>query len=199
MRKTIVTIIVLGLIVLGYVAWPFYDLSRFINAAERGDVAEVGRSVDFTAVRQSLAQQIVVAYFQRTGARINPLLQGMAASAATSVADPIVAKLMSPAALIAFLKNGWPTATFPDASPDIVGISSSSFGTAWETFAHADYGFGRFDVVVPVTAPPERQFNLRFRLSHWRWQLKAIGLPETVQNQFADELIKSMKASAAPP
>ena len=80
-----------------------------------------------------------------------------------------------------------------------MGISPSSLGTAWETFAHADYGFGRFDVVVPVTAPPERQFNLRFRLSHWRWQLKAIGLPETIQNQFADELIKSMKASAAPP
>ena len=36
MRKAIVTIIVLGLIVLGYVAWPFYDLSRFINAADRG-------------------------------------------------------------------------------------------------------------------------------------------------------------------
>jgi Protein of unknown function (DUF2939) len=199
MRKTIVTIIVLGLIVLGYVAWPFYDLFRFINAADRGDVAEVERSVDFPAVRQSLAQQIVIAYFQRTGARINPLLQGMATSAAASVADPIVAKLMTPEALIDFLRNGWPTATFPDGPPGIVGISPSSFGTVWETFVHTDYGFGRFDVVVPVTAPAERQFNLRFRLSQWRWQLKAIGLPETVQNQFADELIKSTKASAAPP
>src|SRR5437016_12540033 len=164
MRKTIVTIIVLGLIVLGYVAWPFYDLFRFINAADRGDVAEVGRSVDFPAVRQSLAQQIVIAYFQRTGARINPLLQGMATSAAASVADPIVAKLMTPEALIDFLKNGWPTTAFPDGGPpDIVGISSASFGTAWQTFASTEYGFGRFDVVVPITAPPERQFNLRFR------------------------------------
>jgi len=200
MRKTIVTIVVLGLIVLGHAAWPFYDLYRFIGAIESDNVAEVGRSVDFTAVRQSLAQQIVAAYFRRTGAKLNPLLQGVAASAATSVADPIVAKLMTPQALIDFLKNGWPTTAFPDGGPpDIVGISSGSFGTAWQTFASTEYGFGRFDVAVPITAAPERQFSLRFRLSQWRWRLKAIGLPESVQDQFADELIKSMKTPSPPP
>ena len=124
----------------------------------------------------------------------------MAASATASVADPIVAKLMTPEAFIAFLKNGWPTTAFPDGGPPgIVGISSGSFGTAWQTFASTEYGFGRFDIVVPITAPPERQFNLRFRLSQWRWTLKAIGLPGSVQDQFADELIKSVKITSPPP
>ena len=76
-------------------AWPFYDLYRSIGSIERGNAAEVGRSVDFTAVRQSLAQQIVAAYFRRTGAKLNPLVQSIAASAATSVADPMLAKLMT--------------------------------------------------------------------------------------------------------
>jgi hypothetical protein len=199
MRKTIVIIIVLGL-ALGYAVWPFYDLNRFIGAIERGNVAAVGRSVDFTAVRQSLAQQIVAAYFRRAGAKLNPLVQSIAASAAVSVADPLVAKLMTPEAFIAFLKTGWPTAAFPDGGPPgIVGISSDSFGTAWQTFANSEYGFGRFDVTVPITAPPERQFNLRFRLSQWRWRLKAIGLPASVQDRFADELIKSVKITSPPP
>ena len=200
MRKTIVTIIVLALIALGHTAWPFYDLYKFIGAIENGNVAEVRQSVDFTAVRQSLTQQIVAAYFRRTGAKLNPLVQSIAASAATSVADPIVAKLMTPEAFVDFLKKGWPTAAFPDgAPPGIVGISTDSFGTAWQTFANTEYGFGRFDIVVPITAPPERQFNLRFRLSQWRWRLKAIGLPASVQDQFADEVIKSVKITSPPP
>jgi DUF2939 family protein len=200
MRKTIVTIIMLGLIALGHMAWPFYDLYRFIGAIERGNVAEVRRSVDFIVVRQSLTQQIVAAYFRRTGAKLNPLVQSIAASAAVSVADPIVAKLMTPEALIDFLKNGWPTAAFPDGGPPgIVGISTDSFGTVWQTFTNTEYGFGRFDIVVPITASPERQFNLRFRLSQWRWRLKAIGLPESVQDQFADEVIKSVKITSPLP
>jgi acetyl-CoA carboxylase biotin carboxylase subunit len=114
--------------------------------------------------------------------------------------DSLVAKLMTPEAFIAFLKTGWPTAAFPDGGPPgIVGISSDSFGTAWQTFANSEYGFGRFDVTVPITAPPERQFNLRFRLSQWRWRLKAIGLPASVQDRFADELIKSVKITSPPP
>ena len=200
MRKTIVTIIVLALIALGHTAWPFYDLYKFIGAIENGNVAEVRQSVDFTAVRQSLTQQIVAAYFRRTGAKLNPLVQSIAASAATSVADPIVAKLMTPEAFVDFLKKGWPTAAFPDgAPPGIVGISTDSFGTVWQTFTNTEYGFGRFDIVVPITASPERQFNLRFRLSQWRWRLKAIGLPASVQDQFADELIKSVKITSPSP
>ena len=200
MRKTIVTIIVLALIALGHTAWPFYDLYKFIGAIENGNVAEVRQSVDFTAVRQSLTQQIVAAYFRRTGAKLNPLVQSIAASAATSVADPIVAKLMTPEAFVDFLKKGWPTAAFPDgAPPGIVGISTDSFGTAWQTFVNTEYGFGRFDIVVPITAPSERQFNLRFRLSQWRWRLKAIGLPASVQDQFADELVKSVKITSPSP
>src|SRR5882757_9728207 len=85
MRKTIVTIIVLGLVALAHMAWPFYDLHRFIGAIERADVAKVRRSVDFNAVRQALAQQIVAAYFRKTGAKLGPLVQSMAASAAVSI------------------------------------------------------------------------------------------------------------------
>ena len=200
MRKTTITIIVLVLLTLGYAVWPFYDLYRFVGAVERGDVARVTRAVDFIAVRQSLAQQIVLAYLRRTGTRLNPLAQGAATAVAGSLADPMLARLMTPEAFIDFLKSGWPTAALPDAGPaGMAGISRNALGTAWQTFANSDYGFGRFDVVVPVTAAPDRQFNLRFRLSKWRWQLKAITLPGPVQDLLADELIKSMKAPSPPP
>ena len=82
MRKTIVTIAVLALLTLGYVAWPFYDLYRFVGAVDRGDVAAIMRAVDFAAVRQSLASQIVTAYLRRSGTRLNPLAQNAAMAVA---------------------------------------------------------------------------------------------------------------------
>ena len=196
MRKTIVTVIVLVLLTLGYVAWPFYDLYRFVGAVDRGNVAGIMRAVDFVAVRQSLATQIVLAYLRRSGTRLNPLAQNAAMAVAGSLADPLLARIMTPEALLDFLKNGWPTATLPDST---AGISRNALGTAWQTFANSEYGFGRFDVVAPVAAPTDRQFQLRFRLSKWQWQLKAIRLPGPVQDQFADELIKSLKPPSPPP
>ena len=200
MRKTTITIAVLVLLTLGYAGWPFYDLYRFVGAVDRGDVAAIMRAVDFAAVRQSLAAQIVTAYLRRSGTRLNPLAQNAAMAVAGSLADPLLARIMTPEALLDFLKNGWPTATLPDSGPlGTAGISRNALGTAWQTFANSEYGFGRFDVVAPVAAPPDRQFQLRFRLSKWQWQLKAIRLPGPVQDQLADELIKSLKPPSPPP
>ena len=45
MVKAIVTVAVLGLMWLGYVAWPLYDLYVLVNALEKRDVETVLRHV----------------------------------------------------------------------------------------------------------------------------------------------------------
>jgi hypothetical protein len=203
MRKTLRTIVVVALLTLGYMAWPYYGLYQFILAVESGDAAKVSKDVDFRALRFSLASQIVDAYLRRSGTKLSPLAQAATATVAETLADPIVAKLVTPEALIDFLKNGWPNSAVSDAPAgpvDVAGISISAMGTAWQTFEHSEYGFGKFDVVLPVTAPPDQQFKLRFRLSQLRWKLRGIVLPPPVQNLLADELIKSLTplATTAP-
>lgn len=187
MRKTILTIAVLALAWIAYLAWPAHDLAQFVRAIERGDVATAAHYVNLARVRTSLTEQVTEAYLQRTGARPGPLVHG----AVASIADPVVGKLISPQAFTDLLRLGWPRAVISEAPRDATGISLAGLGTSLQLFSAAEYGVGRYEVAVPVSAPPERAFTLQFRLAQWRWQLAAVRLPESIRLLLADELIKS--------
>jgi Protein of unknown function (DUF2939) len=192
MRKTIATLVVLSLILIGYTAWPLYDLFVLVRAIETRDVGTVTRHVYFDRVRISLTDQIVAAYLRRTGIQISPLARSMAA-AALSIADPVVKKLISPEALSELLAVGWPVAVVPDPPPGTIGITRSTMGTIWQVFANSEYGLGRFEVAAPAALPPQQRFGLTFRLLQWRWRLVAVTLPENIQNLLADEIIKATR------
>jgi hypothetical protein len=59
MRKTIATVVVLSVILIGYTGWPLYDLFVLVRAIETRDVDTVVRHVYFDQVRISLTNQIV--------------------------------------------------------------------------------------------------------------------------------------------
>jgi len=189
MRKTILTIAVLALAWIAYLAWPAYDLAQFVRAVERGDVEIAARYLNLGRVRTSLVEQVAEAYLQRTGARSGVLMQG----AVASIADPVVGKLISPQALTELLRLGWPRAVLPEPPSDAVGISLAGLGNAWQLFAAAEYGIARYEVAVPVAAPPGQAFLLQFRLAQWRWQLAAVRLPDSIRQLLAEEIIKSTK------
>src|SRR5215813_3043922 len=152
MRKTILTIAVLALAWIAYLAWPAYDLAQFVGAIERGDAAAAARYINLARVRISLIEQVAEAYLQRSGARSGPLVHG----AVASVADPVVGKLISPQALTELLRLGWPRAAVSEPPPpDAVGISLAGLGNSWQLFAAAEYGVGRYEVAVPLSVPPD--------------------------------------------
>ena len=198
MGKAIATLLVLGLTWLGYVAWPLHDLYTLVRAFEARDVETVKTYVYFDSVRRSLADQIVAAYVRRSGIQVNPLVQGIAGSA-FAIADPIVAKVISPEALSEFLTTGWPVTVLPDVSQDAVGVSRKTLGNAWQIFAASEYGLARFKVSLPRELSRSQRFGLEFKLLQWRWRLTGLILPESIQNVLADELIKTMKAPARRP
>ena len=195
MRKTAAILIVIGLVWIGYTAWPLYDLFVLVRAIETRDVDTVTRHVYFDAVRKSLTNQTVAAYVQRTGIQISPLAQSMAA-AALGIADPVVKRLISPEALSELLAVGWPVAVAPDAPSSAVGITRSTIGTIWQVFGNSEYGLGRFEVSAPASLPLQQRFHLTFWLLRWRWQLVGVTLPETIQNLLGDELAKAMRTPA---
>jgi Protein of unknown function (DUF2939) len=189
MRKTILFLAVLALAWIAYLVWPAYDLSQFVRAVERGDATTATHYVNTARVRTSLIEQITEAYLQRTGARSGPLVQG----AVGALADPIVHKLITPEAFTELLRIGWPRAVVPEPPSNTSGITLASLGTTLQLFAAAEYGIGRYEVTVPVGAPPEHAFALQFRLAQWRWQLAAVRVPESIRLLLADEIIKSTK------
>jgi hypothetical protein len=191
MRKTVVTVAVLALVWIGYLAWPVYDLFVLIRAIETHDVDTVTRRVYFDAVRISLTNQVVDAYVRRTGMQIGPLRRNIAAAA---IANPVVEKLISREALSQLLTVGWPVTVVPDGPPSgTIGITTNTIGTIWQIFGNSEYGFRRFEVAGPAVLPPQQRFRLEFRLLQWHWRLVGVILPANIQNLLADELVKAMR------
>jgi hypothetical protein len=194
MRKTILAIGVLLVAWLGYVMWPLYDLVQITRAFERRDVPTLTAFIHFRDLRASLTRELIAAYVKRVGARISPMAQ--TAAEASSIADPIIAKLITPEAVAALMTNGWPVTVVPEKPAGVTGLTLDNLGTAWQLFAASEYGVGHFEVSVPATLPVPQRFVLGFRLAQWRWKLVRITLPESIQNLLADELIKTLKRSA---
>jgi Protein of unknown function (DUF2939) len=203
MRWTLRTLAILAMLWIGYVAWPFFALYELADAIQRRDGAAVARRINVPAVRHSLSEQIAATYLQLTGreARLGPVGRGMAAAAAASFADPIVAKLISAEAILDLLHGGWPRTVLPEGSADapaiqgsiVEGLTSPSLGRLWQVFLQSEQGVRRFDIGVPLDAPPARRLKLQFRLTHWVWKLSGIELPEELRVRLARELIKHIE------
>ena len=195
MRWTIVTSAALLGLWLSYAASPFVALYRFVDAVQTGDVAGLSERVDFPALRGSLAVQIATAYLRMTGKSpgTGSLLEQFAAGVAASVADPIVAKLISPEALLHLLQNGNPTGVFTDKVPPTEGLGTDALGNFWRAYANSELGIARFFISVPVDKPRAESFLLQFCLTGWMWKLCAAQLPEQLQIRLAQEVMKSQQ------
>jgi Protein of unknown function (DUF2939) len=192
-RKTIAALVVIGLVWIGYIAWPLYDLMALVRAIDARDVSTVVRYVNFDRVRASLTQQIVSAFVQMSGVQPGLVTQ-QAVVVGISIADPLITKLVSPEALSELLAVGWPVAAVPEPPPSgTVGISTDTLGTALQIFAASHYGIGRFEVSAPIVLSPANRFRLTFHLLSWRWRLVGITVPENVRNLLANEVVKAVR------
>ena len=100
---------IVGLLWIGYIAWPLRDLAVLVQAIDAHDVTSVLDHVNFDRVRVSLAEQVAAASARRSGIQSIPIPQ-QAIVAGLSIADPVINKLVSPEALSEFLAVGWPVA-----------------------------------------------------------------------------------------
>jgi hypothetical protein len=183
MRKTIVVLLVLLLVFGAGAIWPFTALFDIATKAGAGDAVGVSERIDFAA----LTAQIINAYIRLSGIKVAP--GGITAAVAGSVADPLVAKLISPEALIDLLRNGWPSAVLPERPPGLAAISSASFGNWWALFANSEYGLSGFSVALPVEKPVAQQFRVYLALSRQGWKLSGLDLPEEIVTKLTEQLI----------
>lgn len=193
MRRTIVIGTILLLFWLAYSVWPFIAVYRLASAVQARDLTAVKELVDFRALRGSLTMQVIRAYLRMTGklGRSGSMLEQFAIGVGASVADPIVAKLVSPEAFLDLLRNGRPPGVFSDNVPSIQGLSSDALGNIWRAYTNSELGIRRFFITVPVDKQPEESFRLGFCLTDWTWKLCSADLPEQLQLRLAQEISKS--------
>ena len=177
---------------LAYAVWPLFTVYRLASAVQSRDVAAISELVDFPALRRSLTLQIVRTYLRLTGkaGRSGSVLEQFAVGVGASVADPIVAKFISPDALLDLLQNGRPSGVFSDSVLSVEGLSSEAWDP-WRVYANSELGLARFFDAVPVDKPPMESFRLGFCLTRWRWKLCGAELPEQLQLRLAQEISKS--------
>jgi hypothetical protein len=98
MRTTILISAALIAVWLAYAASPFFAVYDLLRVVQERNLAELPARVDFPAVRRPLTAQIVRTYLTITGkiGQSGSIAERFAVSVGASLADPIVAKLVSP-------------------------------------------------------------------------------------------------------
>jgi hypothetical protein len=190
MRRTLFISALLLIVIVSYSAWPFYGLFELVGAAKTGDEGSVSERVDFPALRQSLTEQMLSTYMRLTGTGGGSFLtQQLALTVAGSMADPLVAEMVTAKAIIELVRTGWPSAALgppPAQFQQAINFDSS----AWRLYANSEYGFNEFRLWVPADKPRTEQYRLVMQRQGTAWKLSGVRLPVAIQEDLARKLIK---------
>jgi hypothetical protein len=192
MRKSAISLAILGALCAAYVVWPFASLYGVVRAAQRNDAAAVAQRIDGAALRRSLTAQVIDTYARITGRPSGR--SGLMASVAASFTDPLVEKLVASASIAEIMRSGWSVPLLGDRPAGIEGLDVNALGNVWHLYLGADYGLGEVRFPVPVSRPKEKQFRVRLALSGWTWKLAGLDLPHDLQERLVRELIKQEAA-----
>jgi hypothetical protein len=178
-----------------YIASPMVALHSIASAVEARDAATLTERIEFPAVRRSLTKQIMATYRRLTGKTLP--IGAIGRRFAISVADPVVARMVTVQALLDLFgrgKAGRGARLHIESAP----FTRNAFTSIWRVWLNSDY-LGR-DVYFNL--PPERsrkdQFAVHLRPIHWRWKIVGIELPEELQERLAQEVIELTQERIAP-
>lgn len=167
-----------------YLASPLLALQNIASAVEAKDAEALTERIDFPSLRRSFTKQIVATYFEITGRRLP--LGAMSRRLAVSVADPVVAQLMTVRALLNLLAKGTAgKAVQAERAP----FTTDAFQSVWRLWLSADYLGRDFYIYLPPDGARSTQFRVHLRLERWRWTIVGIELPEELAQKLARELI----------
>ena len=176
-----------------FILSPFVALYRLGKAIESRDVAAVSERVNFRALRLSLSKQIVSEYLRAVGRgqELDSVDRNLATSAGASIADPLVAQLVTPEAL-AVLLDGQLPAAIAAAAPHVPtgqSIRLESFAQAARIFAASQSrGFRTIIIPVPDGRPSPGQLRLQLRLTGTAWRLIGVELPQELVRALVRQL-----------
>lgn len=204
MRRWLTVVGVLLVLAAASWAWPFVGAARLASAAQAGNPAEVIERVDLPALRRSIARQIAGAYLKVSGKadKLGAVGRGIAGAAATTVADPYVAELLTPDNITALIGRGQ-IGTVKLGDKD---VSINRTLPNYPDLFHADvlsavtgsYFDGIASFVIPIAQPgQEGGYAIHLRLGGLTWRLSGLDLPPPVLEEMARAILNN-EARASP-
>jgi len=192
MRWFVGITIVLVLFMLLYLGSAASSLASLAQAARDADGTAILQKTDMKALRHSLTDQVVRVYLERIGAirRISPLEKTLVNTYGATVADAMVAKMLTPDKLSQLLKNGK-----IEGAPELPSFA----GMPPLAELHTDNWFsllGRINFINPVllgiriseTSDPDSYAAINLHAEGLNWKLAGIELPRKVARDLAASL-----------
>lgn len=173
-----------------YLGSALVSLSGLVEAARAGDGAGVLARTDMVRLRHSLVDQIVAAYLKQLGRDkpVKPLERMVANTYGASVADAMIAKMLTPENLTSILNKG-AISYGGNAILDMHRLSEIDVSKVFEML-------GRLSLVKPVElrvriGDAEGAGAVRIHFEGNGWKLSGIQLPPSAVQVLAQSLIDS--------
>ena len=191
MRWLLGTIAAALIFVLIYLGSAASSLVKLTAAVRAGDGAAVLERTDVKGLRRSLTDQIVRAYLERTGStrRINPMEKMLINTYGATIADAMVAKILTADKLTQMLKSGHLDAP---GVPSLAGLPTlAKLDTSnWLSL------LGRLNLIKPVllairisdTSDPDEYAAIDLHYEGLDWKLSGIELPKAILRDLAASL-----------
>src|SRR4051794_38968956 len=171
-----------------YVGSALVSLSGLVGAARAGDAAGVLARTDVDRLRHSLVEQIVAGYLAQLGRDrpVKPLERMLASTYGSTIADALIAKLLTPENLTRILSNG---------------VIGSDGGAIADMQRLSDIDTSRkLDLLrrISLVKPVELQVGLgetaeagavNIHFEGNGWKLSGIQLPSAVVQKLAESLV----------
>ena len=173
-----------------YLGSALVSLSGLVEAARAGDVAGVLARTDMDRLRRSLVDQIVSAYLKQLGRDrpVKPLERMAANTYGASVADAMIAKMLTEESLTDILKNGLITSGGPPIA-NMQRLSEIDTSKVFETLK-------RISPIKPVEflivlGDGENAGGVSIHFEGTGWKLSGIQLPSAAVQVLAQNLVNS--------
>jgi len=180
-------VLTLGILLSVYLASPLIALHNIARAVEIKDAIALTERIDFPSLRRSLTKQVVQEYLKLTGKKLP--LHAIGKRVVVSMADPVVARLMTVRALLDLLGKG-DAGVKAKVPVERAPFTSASFNSLWQIWLSSEYSGRSFYVYLPPKRTRSEQFIVHLHLRGWRWRIVGVDLPDDLKEQLARELVK---------
>ncbi len=204
MRLRVVLTAGLVAVVLCYVISPFVAARELGVAAGRGDVEGVAGRVDLVPLRRSLTKQLIATYLERNSKSkdLTPFRRGLAVAIGSTLADPFVEELLTPANLSDFLAARRPHASLlqtvigPEQAPPPL---TSFLRQGLRILTRSEFtGPSRFKLILDADGQATGDaYALHFILSSGGWKLAGLDLPLAIKMRAVEDIEKRQRRDSS--
>jgi hypothetical protein len=197
-------LVALTLLIIGWIAWPYYAAFSLMEAVREGDVSTLEKRVDWNGVRQAFRGDLNAFFLQHLKGKAkaddssDAMATGFAALLGPAVVNQMIDGYVTPQAIAALARN-------ENAKPS--ELTSDGNSTArnireikWDHVKYAFFSGGpltfRVDILPPNDPPLQKPASLEF---NWTgdWRLVRVTLPPDAfgpDSPSANGLLNRMKS-----